>query len=190
MKNYRNNAAGFSYIEVMVALVILLVGVLGMLSALTANFLRGIESEKRIAAKQIALSTLESITAAKQIKRPGVVDSWDSLRNEVTGLPPGAVNGIFMNGYRPVRQELGWDGVAGTADDACPGPGGCFVTGRPPNLSPIIEGFQREIVITDVPDPDRPPPNPVSRRQVTVNVRFFVNQLARTETISTIITNY
>jgi type II secretory pathway pseudopilin PulG len=190
MRRSRSGESGFSYIEVMVALVILLVGVLGMLSALTANFLRGIEAEKRIAAKQIALSTLESITAAKQIKRPGVIDSWDSLRNEITGLPPGYVNGIFVNGYRPIRQELGWDGVAGTVDDACPGPGGCFVSGRPPNTSPIIEGFEREIVITDVADPDRPPPNPISRRQITVNVRFFVNQLARTESVSTIITNY
>lgn len=184
------NESGFSYIEVMIALVILMVGLLGMLSALTSNLLRSYEAEKRVAAKQVALSTIESIIAAKQIMRPGVVEGWDSLRNEVTNPPAGEINGIFVNGFRPLREELGWDGVAGTVDDACEGEGACAVTGRPSNTSPVVTGFQREIIITDVEDPERPAPNPVSRRQITINVRYFVNHLIRTETVSTIITNY
>lgn len=190
MKNDTKSETGFSYIEVMIALVILMVGLLGMLSALTANLIRSYEAEKRVAAKQVALSTIESITAAKQIQRPGVIEGWDSLRNELGVLPLGETNGVFVNGFRPIRVEMGWDGVAGTIDDACEGESACVVSGRPNNVSDVVGGFQREIVITDVEDPERPAPNPVSRREITVNIRYFINQLLRTETVSTIITNY
>ena len=190
MNRTSSTEKGFSYIEVMIALVILMVGLLGMLSALTSNLLRSYEAEKRVAAKQIALSTIESIIAAKQIMRPGVVEGWESIRNSVDNPPVGEINGIFVNGMRPIREELGWDGVAGTVDDACEGLGACAVCGRPTNASPVVQGFQREIIISDVEDPERPAPNPVSRRRITVNVRYFVNHLIRDESVSTIVTNY
>lgn len=190
MKRNLSEEKGFSYIEVIIALVILMVGLLGMLSALTSNLLRSYESEKRVAAKQVALSTIESIIAAKQIMRPGVVEGWESIRNSIDNPPVGEINGIFVNGMRPVREELGWDGVAGTIDDACEGAGACVVSGRPANTSPVVQGFQREVVISDVEDPERPSPNPVSRRQITVNIRYYVNHLVRDESVSTIVTNY
>lgn len=170
----------------MIAIVILMVGILAMLSALSANLIRSLESEKKVIAKQMALSTIESIISAKEIQRPGVVDGWDSIAN-TNSTPPG----IFLTGYCPVRDEMGWDGVAGTVDDACSGSGPCVVTGRPTNSSPLINGFQREIIIVDVDDPERPsPPNPITRRRVDVNIRYFVNQMTRQEAASTIITNY
>jgi hypothetical protein len=182
---------GFSYIDVMIAIVIMLVGVLALVGALAANVVRSLESEKRTIGKQLALSTIESIIAAKDIQRPGVIVGWDSIRNVQTSLPAGEIDGIFVTGYRPVRVEEGWDGVFGTVDDACTGSGPCVVTGRPNNTSALVPGFQREIVITDVADPERPsPPNPITRRRVDVNIKYFVNQATRTVTESTILTNY
>ena len=182
---------GFSYIDVMFAVVILLVGVLALASALSANLVRSLESEKRTIAKQIALSTIESIISAKDIERPGVVDGWDSIRNIQTGLPVGEINGIFVVGMNPIRVEEGWDGVFGTVDDACSGSGACNVSGRPSNTSAIVDGFQRQIVITDVADPERPsPPHSITRRRIDVTIQYFVNQATRTQTASTIITNY
>lgn len=182
---------GFSYIDVMIAIVIMMVGVLALVGALAANVVRSMESEKRIIAKQLALSTIESIISAKDIKRTGVVDGWDSIRNVQASVPAGQINGIFVTGYRPVRVEPGWDGVFGTVDDACTGSGSCAVTGRPTNTSAVVMGFQREIVITDVADPERPsPPNPITRRRIDVNIKYFVNQATRTLTESTIISNY
>lgn len=178
---------GFSYIDVMIAIVILMVGILAMLSALTANLARAMESEKRVIAKQIALSTIESIISAKEIRRAGVFDGWDSIRNS-DALPPG---GVFLPGARPIREELGWDGVAGTVDDACDGAGPCAVDGRPTNSSPVINGYSRTIVITDVEDPERPSPTyPITRRRIDVHVDYFVNQATRRETVSTILTRY
>jgi hypothetical protein len=168
-----------------------MIGVLGLASALAANLVRSMESEKRVKAKQMALSTLESIISSKEIQRPGVIDGWNSMRNVQGTVPPGQLNGIFLNGWNSVREENGWDGVAGTVDDACAPTGPCIVSGRPDNNSPLVQGFQREIVITDVADPERPsPPNPISRRLIRVNIRYFVNQLIRDETVSTIVTNY
>jgi hypothetical protein len=187
----KRSDAGFSYIDVMIALVILLIGVLSMVGALSANLVRSMESERRTMAKQLALSTIESIISAKEIRRPGVVDGWESLRNVQTGLPIGEINGIFLNGYCPVRTDVGWDGVAGTVDDGCAGSGACTVSGRPPNASPLMQGFQRQIVITDIDDPERPhPPNPITRRRIDVTIKYFVNQATRSESTSTLITNY
>lgn len=175
----------------MIAIVIMLVGVLALAGALSANLVRSMESEKRIVAKQLALSTIESIISAKDIQRPGVVDGWDSIRNVQGSVPVGQINGIFVTGFNPVRVEAGWDGVYGTVDDACAGSGPCVVAGRTTNTSALVNGFQREIVITDIADPERPsPPNPNTRRRIDVNIKYFVNQATRNETASTIITNY
>jgi type II secretory pathway pseudopilin PulG len=187
----RSREAGFSYIDVMIAIVIMMVGILAMVGALSANIVRSLESEKRTAAKQLALSTIESIVSAKEIQRTGVVDGWPSLRNVINPAPVGEPNGIFLTGFNPVRTDFGWDGVAGTIDDACSGSGACVVPGRPNNTSPLMNGFQRQIVITDVNDPERPtPPNPITRRRIDVTIRYFVNQATRTEITSTIISNY
>lgn len=187
----KSNQSGFSYIDVMIAIVIMMVGILALVGALSANLVRSMESEKRTLAKQMALSTIESIISAKEIQRPGVVDGWDSLRNTMVSVPVGENNGIFVTGFNPIRQDVGWDGVAGTVDDACATSGACNVTGRPSNTSAIIPGFMREIVITDVADSERPsPPNPITRRRIDVNIRYFVNQATRVASASTIMTNY
>lgn len=183
--------AGFSYIDVMIAIVIMMVGILAMVGALSTNLIRSMESERRVIAKQLALSTIESIISAKEIERPGVINGWDSLRNVLVIVPPGESNGIFLTGITPVRVEEGSDGVYGTADDACAGTGPCVVAGQPANTSAIMRGYTREIIITDVPDPERPtPPNPMTRRRIDVNIRFFVNQATRIESAATIIANY
>lgn len=182
--------SGFSYIDVMIALVILMVGVLALVSALLANLVRSYESEKLILAKQLALSTVESIISAKELKRAGVVEGWPSIRSVVAPPPVGEPNGIFLTGWNPVREEMGWDGVAGTIDDACASTGPCVVSGRTPNTSPVVPGFERQIIITDLADPERPAPNPISRRTVTVNIRYSVNQAIRTQSVTTILTNY
>lgn len=189
---YRNKKeAGFSYIDVMCAIVILMVGILALVSALTANMIRTYESEKRIIAKQSALSTIESIISAKDIARPGVIEGWDSLKNVQESVPNGQINGIFLTGFRPVREDMGWDGVAGTVDDACDFGAPCSVPGRTTNASDEIKNMQRKIEISDIEDPERPSPTySIFRRKVTVTIRFNVNQAVREEVVSTIIAKY
>ncbi len=190
MMSKKRGESGFSYIDVMIAIVILMVGVLGLVGALLANLVRSYEAEKLILAKQMALSTVESIISAKELKRVGVAEGWLSVRNVIEPAPADEPNGIFLTGFNPVREEMGWDGVAGTSDDACVATGPCVVDGRTPNTSAIIPGVEREIVIEDLEDPERPAPNPITRRTVTVTIRYAVNQAIRTQSVSTILTDY
>ncbi len=182
---------GFSYIDVMISLVILMVGILGAAQALTANLLRSYESEKQIVSKQLALSTIESIFSAREIARAGSIEGWDSIGNVGSNPVNGVPKGAFLSGFRPIREEIGADGVAGTADDACDAGSFCPVSGSPNNTSKVLTGLQRRIVITDLPDSERPsPPHAIARRRIDVTVQYNVNQLVREQTVSTIITNY
>ncbi len=185
----RRREDGFSYIDVMIAIVILLVGVMAMASTLTSNLLRSLDTEKRMIAKQVAVSTIESIISARDIARPNGLKGWDSVGNVNKNVVGGVAQGIFLNGWGPIREDLGVDGVAGTGDDACPADSIC--NGSAVNNSPILQGYERKIVISDISDPERPtPPFEVARRRVDVSVRFYSNRLLREEVVSTLITNY
>lgn len=190
MKIHRKKEQGFSYIDVMIAIVILMVGVLAMLSALTANLIRSYESENRIVAKQLALSSLESIMSGKEISRTDVIPSFDALRN--VGSPTiNGVDGIFLTGFNPIRDDEGIDGIAGTADDACAQGGPC-VDGTYSNTSAVKNGYSREILITDINDPERPTSSgyPIMVRRVEVHIKYFANQLPLEEVAFTNIANY
>ena len=173
---------GFSYIDVMCALVILMVGILGLTAAITQSLVRSFESEQRLIAKQIAQSTIESIFASRDIKSANGLDSWDKVGNIGSAQVP---RGIFVTGWSPVRQNPGLDGLLGTIDDACSGTGACYANGVTPT-----PGYERQVTIEDVPDPERPsPPNPINRRRITVTVRYWITTISRQETISTMISN-
>ena len=58
--------AGFTYIDVMVAVVILLVGILALMSAITGAVFQTKGQEYQLSAKQIATSTMESIMSVKE----------------------------------------------------------------------------------------------------------------------------
>src|SRR5690349_13567952 len=112
----QKNEGGFSYIDVMIALVILMIGILASTAALTANLVRSFETEKQAVAKQVALSTIESIFSARDIAKPGAIAGWNSIGN--VGSNPdqsGSPQGVFLDDFRPIRAGMGWDGVAGTA---------------------------------------------------------------------------
>lgn len=188
MKKSVDGQKGFSYIDVMVAILILMVGILAMVSAITANVARTFETEKRLIAKQIALSTIESVISAKEISKPGVTDGWNSIGNVGTNPVGGVPKGIFVSGFAPIRENAGWDGIVGTIDDACPGGNPCTVPNRPINDSAEMKEYMREIVIENLIDSERP--NTISRRKITVNVNYHVNQAIRNLTLSTIVTNY
>lgn len=172
---------GFSYIDVMIAIVILTVGILALLSAISGSVLLAKGQEKQLAAKQIATSTMESIMSVKEtsdVSRLG----WIAVGNVGSNPDAGGVpRGIFLVGAQPVKTDAGPDEVVGTADD----------TGT------VMQDFQRQIVITDICDPDRPssnctPPGPlrVKIRSVRVSVMYFVGRIQRQEVLNTVLTDY
>lgn len=180
MKN--TSEAGFSYIDVMIALVILMFGILAMLAAISWSVVQAAGSEQQLLAKQVATSTLEAIMSVKETDPVRL--GWQAVGNVGTNPDPvsGVAQGIFAVGFQPVRLDAGPDQIVGTPDD----------TGA------AITQLQRRIQITDVCDPDRPSPaicspagtNPVRIRTVQVTVTYMVGGLTRQEQLSTVLTDY
>lgn len=172
--------AGFSYIDVMVALVILMVGILALLSGISGAILQSRGHEQQLLAKQIATSTLESIMSVKETDPARL--GWNAVGNVGTNPVLGVNQGIFVNGFQSVFLNAGPDEVIGTADDN----------------GAVVAGLQRSIVVTDVCDPDRPSPvicSPagafkVRIRSVVVTVKYNVGAVQRQEVLTTVLTDY
>lgn len=171
--------AGFSYIDVMIAIVILLVGILALLSAITGSVFQTKGQEFQLTAKQIATSTMESIMAVKETDPLRL--GWNSVGNICASSPCAVPQGIFVNGFQPVRTNAGPDEVLGTADDN----------------GTILQGYQRRIVITDECDPERPSyncPTPgtqaVKIRSIEVIVTYYVGKIQRQEVLTSVLTSY
>lgn len=177
MKN--NSEAGFSYIDVMAALMILMIGILALLSGLSGSILQARGHEQQLLAKQVATSTMEAIMSVKETDPDRL--GWDAVGNVGANPIDGVDQGIFVTGFQPVFQDAGPDEMVGTADD----------TGT------AVGGLRRRIVITDICDPERPSPtcNPagvfrIRMRSVEVTVTYNVGALQRQEIVRTILTDY
>lgn len=174
----KNRQEGFTYIEVMCAMVILLIGILAQLSALSLSILRQQEAEQQNTARQMANSTLESIFAARDLGKTSGINSWEMINNsDINEL------GLFLPGWNPVRQSAGKDGIQGTADDACPAAAQCQAENYT-NTSQLVKGFERQIIITDVQETDSPM---TKKRRLEVKIRYNVGQLQREQSVATII---
>lgn len=192
-KDKKRNEGGFSYLDVMIGMVIMLIGCTALVSAITAAVLRSRESQGQLMAKQIASSTLESIFSARDISANSdatedqKMAAWLKIGNVGTNPNSAGVNqGIFMTGFRPIREEYGADNFVGTADDACNAPGACGT-----NNSTVVQGFTRQIVITNIIDSERPtPPWPIMMRRVEITIKYPGTGGMREEKVSTIISKY
>lgn len=177
------NQSGFSYIDLLISMLIFMVGILGMTGALAANRMRSQIIEKQLIAKQVGLSSLESILAAKELTPSDEVSGWDTIGN-VGSNPISNINrGIFETGFRPIRQGNGADGIIGTADDACEN------TTNPcgSNSSPVIVGYARNVEISDISSTEY---STIRQRNVIVTIRYQVNGRNMEEVIKTIMTDY
>ncbi len=173
-----SNNAGLTYIEVMIAITILTVGILAQLSVLTFSMVRARENEQRNTARQITSSAIESIFAARDLGSANGLSNWDAIN-----LTTVSTKGIFVSGWHPIRKDPGKDGIIGTADDSCFYNVSC-TAGSYTNTGELDTNFEREIVISDIAEPGFPK---ARKKRIDVTVRYFVGQLLREETLSTII---
>ena len=169
--NTNANERGFTYIDVLIGMMILSIGIMALAAAVAGAVIRSRELEQQLIAKQHAASTLESIFSARDLDTLG----WDAIGNVGSNIVNGTPRGIFLAGQQPIRPDPGADRVVGTADD----------TGN------AVPGFQRQITITDINDPQRPsPPNPIMMREVRVTIFYQAGTVWRQETVSTVAANY
>lgn len=179
----KTKESGFSLIETIIALIILMVGILSTISALSFSIFYVQESEKNTYAREYARSALETIFSIRDLQLfdsegTNITYNWDTLVVKTT-----TNSGIFTADWTPIRESPGNDGIYGTADDTCAATGNCVV-GATTNSSAVVDGYQRKIEITDIEK------NGVVReRYVVIRVKYMVGLNQREISESTIIAN-
>ena len=122
---------GFSLIEVVVAMSILLVGLLGLAQVFYLGLVNASTSSSHLIAREKAREAIESVHTARDTR----TITWNAIRNvnapactpiAAAGAQPAVAftangGGVFLNGEQPLRQPSA-DGLVNTADDAAAGP--------------------------------------------------------------------
>jgi prepilin-type N-terminal cleavage/methylation domain-containing protein len=138
--------AGFSLIEVSLAILILTVSALAMAGGVALGARRLTGSQDQVIAAERAAEAAESVFKARDNRTL----TWAQIRNVVGA---GGDSGIFIDGPRDIRQS-GADGLVNTADDGAlelvsrPGPDGLLGTGD--DIQTPLVGMTREIEIRDI----------------------------------------
>jgi len=155
----RTRQEGFSLLETLIAIVVLMIGLLAVLATFAMAIGNTTTVQYDSVARQKATEAMESIFTARQTNQI----TFDKIQNV------GAGNGIFIVGFNPMT-DPGPDGLDGTGDDTpaqpirLPGPSGT-ITNTAQDVLVNLGNFSRQIQIVDVPG------NP-NVRQITVTVRY------------------
>lgn len=160
-------------IEALIAMVVLLVGALGV----AAVFLQGarlvVSAPNELIATQKAAEAVESVYGA----RDSHTVQWAQLRNTTHG-------GVFLTGAQPMK-VAGADGIVNTADDGAIEsvllPGDDQLLGTADDKTESLTTFTREIRIDDV-SPDL--------RSITVIITYLVGGATERYTLSAYISAY
>jgi hypothetical protein len=161
-----NRQAGFTLLEAVISMVVVTVGLIGVLAAFAAAIGSTTTVQYDTIARQKATEALESIYTARQTAQL----SFAAIQNTSAGGP-----GIFTGGMN-ILTDPGPDGLDGTLDDVpaapiiVPGYTGSQ-TGSTPSTSAIsLSNFQRQILITNVTNPDGSVN--ANLRQVIVTIQY------------------
>ena len=153
--NARSGDSGFTILEVMIAIVVLVIGMMAVMASFITALTATQSAEEDLIARQKVLEAMESIYTARNSQQI----PFSSVANVSNG-------GIFLNGAQPMLCA-GPDGLVGTADDvACkttagvtcpdggaecmvlPGPDGILGTADDTTMS--LGNFSRAITINPV----------------------------------------
>jgi len=171
-------AAGFTLIEVLFALGILVVGALALGGVLTQGMQAMVNSQSQLIAIEKANEAIETVFKARDTR----LITWSLIRN-VEGAS-GSDGGIFIDGPLPVRTS-GNDGIVNTADDGAveeivnPGPDGLLGTDDDERVP--LSVFSREIEIRDVNS---------TLRQIRVIIKYRVGGGGREYVLLTYISQF
>lgn len=134
--------AGFTLIEVTIAMLLLMIGALALAGGVVGGAKRLTGSQDQFLASQRAAEAAESVFKARDNRTL----TWAQIRNVSQG-------GIFLDGAQDVKAP-GDDGLVNTADDGDlvqivkPGPDGLL--GTADDVSTPLYGMTREIEIRDI----------------------------------------
>jgi prepilin-type N-terminal cleavage/methylation domain-containing protein len=175
----RRRQKGFTLLETMIAMAVLVFGILSISSIFTNGMRTSNDSQIEFIAQQKAQEALESIFTARDTH----ILTWAQISNVSQG-------GVFLDGPQPMYAP-GADGIVGTADDDSktpdsivtgPGPDNVFGTADDiqVNLNPWMK---RTIAFTAV----KGTPN---LNQITVTITYTYQGRTNTFVLTTYISNY
>jgi type II secretory pathway pseudopilin PulG len=186
----RRNTRGFSLLEVMFSMVVMVVGLVSLLAVMGIAMASTQTSEQLAISKRLANEALEGILTARETANV----AWSQIANGNCAV--GDTCGIFLAPAQPIDLP-GADGIIGTSDDALAGPqileqpgaSGVFVGTCPPDTCTSLTNYTRTIAIT----PYKVGGVPVSNLDnVTITITYVNPQLRLPQTyvLSTLVSQY
>jgi prepilin-type N-terminal cleavage/methylation domain-containing protein len=174
-------ASGFSLLETLIALIILLIGVLGSAQLLGRSLITMQYSQYDFIAQEKAQEAAEAIFTAKYTN----LSSWGQISNLSLANP----GGLFLTGPQPLLLPGATDGLFGTVNDEAmppdyillPGPDGKL--GTADDVKMPLSNFTRTISITNV-------ANDPNLRQIQVTVTYTIAGWQRSYTLTTFISAF
>ena len=179
----RKSESGVTLIEVMLAAFILTVALMGIAMTMVAGMSSLYYTQEQLVAKQKAREALESVFTARSTQNVLFAQIQNTT---VTG-------GIILTGYQPIR-GMGTDGIANTSDDAATPietltfPGNDGLLGTSDDETRPLSGFERQITISDVLEPDGDVDPDI--RQLTIDVRFRVRNVWHSVSVSSYVSRF
>lgn len=158
----RSSEGGFSLLEMVVAMVVLTVGLLGVASAISYALMASNRGRGVTNSKMLVVSALEQM---ETLRNTGQLNFAEISNSTVAGS---SFRG-FPSDFRDVSTVPGPDGVFGTADDlsSAPGPDGNYGTSDDvKDMTRARPGVTRQILITEL--------NPLLKK-VQVTLRYGPN---------------
>jgi prepilin-type N-terminal cleavage/methylation domain-containing protein len=163
--------AGFSLIEVMVAMAILATGLLSLAGVFVLGLKHLSSSTAALVAREKAREAVESVHTARDTRVIGWCQIYNvgAARSAACAVQPAAV---FVTGMQPLRNP-GPDGLVNTADDdgleeaVSPGPDN--VLGNEDDIRTPLRNYRREIEISEIVTNGVPNAN---LRRLRVRIRF------------------
>ena len=156
-----HHEGGFTLLEMVVAMLVLTIGLLGVASAIGYSLMASNRGRGVTNSKMIIVSTLEQM---EMLRDTGQLNFQEISNTQVTGS---AFIG-FPSDFREVSTSPGPDGIFGTADDLrSPGPDGYYGDSddfTDPSLA--RPGVKRQILITQL--------NPLLKK-IQVTLRYTPN---------------
>ena len=178
----KSGSSGFTLLELMIAMSVLTVGVLGLAAMLATSLNYMQNSEFDLIAQQKAQEAMEAIFTAKYDDTV----TWDKVTNPSATHP----NGIFLATAQPILQP-GADGLVGTnstTDTSAPPayifyPGPDGLMGTADDIQVPLTGFTRTITISDV-------AGNANLRTIIVTVNYRIGRTNRTYTMNSSISAF
>jgi type II secretory pathway pseudopilin PulG len=187
VRKTRRTQTGFTLLEVMIAIVVLMIGVLGLAAMLADGLAYMSMAQADYIAQEKATEAVESIFTARDMGQA----TWTTICNVGSSV---CSSGVFLVGAEPLC-DPGADGIIGTADDfsgsqcrvaadglILPGTSGAVNSSSTNRVG--LSNFTRTIVITNV-------TGVANLRQITVTINYSAGRFTnRSYSMTTNISNF